>query len=525
MRGVIRTVAMVSCVLAIALSAARGENIWDLQAVNAQGLGTHPKVGADPGADPASSPNRVTIEGIALNAPDELLNPNSAWQVYVQAEPPDQGGIAAWAGTFYNPTWPRYPFDIYPGDRIRINGFVMNARGKVNINERHSALPGMQFVVTKLASDVGMPDPIVIPNLAACNSFDMTRATGGERYQAQWVRINNVQIQSGTWGPNQSLVVRDTAGSTLTMLLSERGDFARYPAPSGSFNVQGIFDQEDLASPFTDSYRLWVKRYSDIAIPSGILDSIWELQAVNAQGLGTHPKVGADPGADPATSPNRVKIVGIALNRPDELLNPANAWQVYVQAEWPQKGGIAAWAGTFYNPTWPRYPADINPGDLVMIDGFVMNARGKVNINERHSALPGMQFVVTKLASNVGMPRPQIITSLSQCNQFNASRTTGGERYQAQWVTLQNIRYVSGQWQAGQSVVVADDAGATITLLLSERGDFSGQSAPSGRFSATGIFDQEDLASPFTDSYRLWVKSKDDILLESADAKRWNLYR
>lgn len=86
------------------ISSVQAENIWDLEAVNADGTGSHPKVGAAP-----VSGNKVTVEGIALNSPDELLNTSQMWQIYVQAESPDQGGIAAWAGIFYNSSWPRYP--------------------------------------------------------------------------------------------------------------------------------------------------------------------------------------------------------------------------------------------------------------------------------------------------------------------------------------------------------------------------------------------------------------------------------
>jgi hypothetical protein len=50
------------------------------------------------------------------------------------------------------------------------------------------------------------------------------------------------------------------------------GDFDSHPAPTGNFQVTGIFDQEDLAAPYTDSYRLWVKRYSDIEILTGFMD-------------------------------------------------------------------------------------------------------------------------------------------------------------------------------------------------------------------------------------------------------------
>lgn len=501
----------------------RAEQIWDLEAVDANGAGTHAKVGADPGSNPATSPNRVVVTGIALNSSSEML-PSSMWQIYVQGEAPDSGGIAAWAGVFYNSTWPRYPSDIEPGDRVQIDGFIANTNGKVNINERHSAAPGMQFVVTKLASRVGMPPPALIPNIASCNFFDQTRATGGEKYQAQWCQLDNLTSVSGTWAPGQQLVVSDSSLATTTLLLSSEGDFALYPPPSAPFKARGIFDQEDKTSPATGDYRLWVKRYSDIAIPTGLQDSVWDLEAVDANANPTHPKVGAPIGSDPATSPNRAKVVGIALNSPGELLTTSSQWQVYVQAQNPEEGGIAAWAGIFYNPAWPRYPDDIQPGDLVQIDGFVAEKSGKVNINERHSAAPGMQFVVTKLGPNYGVPTPKAIANIAACNAFDHTRAGGGEKYQAQWCKLSNVRIVSGTWGAGNPLVVTDDTDATITLLLSSQGDFNSHSAPAGSFDATGIFDQEAPATPSKEGYRLWVKRYSDIVEHSAAVEEWKLY-
>jgi len=246
------------------------DNIWDLEEVDAEGRGTHPKNGA-----PISPDNKVTIQGIALNNPAELLPTTEQWQVYVQAEPPDRGGIAAWAGIFYADTpWPRYPLDIQPGDRIRLEGFIMDNAGKVNINERHSLAAA--FTVTKLQSGVGMPAPQEITNLSTCNFFDQMRASGGEKYQAQWVKLKGVHISSGAWGNDKSLTIADDAGSTLTMYLSSEGDFNDHSAPAGGFNVTGIFDQEDTyLPPWHDSYRLWVKKYSDIEFLTRVVRSLW----------------------------------------------------------------------------------------------------------------------------------------------------------------------------------------------------------------------------------------------------------
>jgi len=249
---------------------ANADNIWDLEAVNPDGTGSHPKVGASP----TNASNKVIIQGIALNSPGEILDTNLMWQVYVQAEPPDQGGIAAWAGIFYNSSWPRYPEDIMPGDRIRIEGFITDHNGKVNINERHSADPSLQFVVTKLEEDVGMPEPRVISDLSSCNYFDQTRQGGGEHFQNSWVLMENVHIVSGMWGSGNTLLLSDDSGSTIPMLLSSEGDFDDKSMPQESFSVIGIFDQEDTDSPYHEDYRLWVKKYSDIILPLGA--KFWE---------------------------------------------------------------------------------------------------------------------------------------------------------------------------------------------------------------------------------------------------------
>ncbi|HEQ60413.1 MAG TPA: hypothetical protein ENN74_02270 [Firmicutes bacterium] len=115
-----------------------------------------------------------------------------------------------------------------------------------------------------------MPSPIPIPNIAACNYFDTSRAGGGELYQAQWVRLSEVEILSGTWAAGQSLVISDISGATVTMLLSGEGDFDSHPAPAGPFSVRGIFDQEDPTLPYHHDYRLWVKNHDDLTVVTGL---------------------------------------------------------------------------------------------------------------------------------------------------------------------------------------------------------------------------------------------------------------
>lgn len=253
--------------LMVLSNSASAENIWDLQAVDSDGVGTHPKVGADVG----NPDNMVVIEGIALNAPSEILDVSDMWQVYVQGQSPDQGGIAVFSGRWWwGASWCPYPLDVAAGDILRVTGFVANHNGKVNLNERHSQANA--FTVEVVERGAGMPEPILIPNISDCNYFDQSRGGSGELYQCQWVKLESVNIQSGAWGAGNEVAITDVSGATVTMLLSSEGDFDSYSAPTGSFDVVGIFDQEDTDSPYHEKYRLWVKSYSDIAVSAGIED-------------------------------------------------------------------------------------------------------------------------------------------------------------------------------------------------------------------------------------------------------------
>jgi len=259
-------VCVVLCCLVAVGSAA--DTIWDYQAVDADGYGIHPKVWADE-TDPNS---RVTVEGVALAGFDELLDPNLQYTVLLQDDTSDRGGMQAWTGKFFygDAMWATLRstdyVDFQAGDRLRITGLIADmGRGKVVINNRgHSGSPNLVWHVEVLGH-AGLPDPELIPSAAHCNYFDQTRAGGGERYQTRHVMLHGVEISGGTWGNRAQMTISDATGS-VGLHLSAVGDFSANPQPMGKLSVVGIFDQEDNGTaPYTDGYRLWVKRMSDIA--------------------------------------------------------------------------------------------------------------------------------------------------------------------------------------------------------------------------------------------------------------------
>ncbi len=253
------------------------DSIWSTQVVDVTGTGIHPAI--------SSTEQTVSIRGVVLNSSTEYLPAAAAWgpaifQIYVQSLENPSAGIALFEGYFAGNVGADFlAMGIAAGDIVEATGLIANNSGKVNMNSRHGAVD--VFTLKIVQKDVGMPDPIVIPNIAACNFFDTTdtvagedqfRRKGGELYQAQWCVLKGVYLQSGTWANGETVVITDSSGGTLDMLLSVMGDFTGATAPTGSFDVVGIFDQEDTNSDgdFHDNYRLWVKKMGDITTESGV---------------------------------------------------------------------------------------------------------------------------------------------------------------------------------------------------------------------------------------------------------------
>ncbi|HPA47447.1 MAG TPA: hypothetical protein PK395_16900 [bacterium] len=242
------------------------DTLWELQGVNADGTGSHPKVGAAP-----DEANKVIIEGISLASTGEVdapTDPGFAWfSLWLQAED-GRGGIQVWSGPWSSSVWQGY--SVQAGDRVRVVGWVADHNGKVFMNDRHSLATMWSMEVV---SHGAMPEPELIPSIATCNYFDVTRQGGAEYYQTRWVRLNGVRIASGEWGAGNEIVITDSSGADLTLLLSSQGTFGT--APTGEFDVMGIFDQEDAETPFDGGYRLWIRKAEDI-LPRSMVPS-WDL--------------------------------------------------------------------------------------------------------------------------------------------------------------------------------------------------------------------------------------------------------
>jgi hypothetical protein len=246
--------------------------------------------------------DKVIIEGIILNNPEEMLDPTPGytsnyqmwnmggqWQMFIQGEADDHAGTALWMGQNYgNLPWLHNPALSYTdeewvselcrlnhdpctgytfaGDRVKVTGWYKFYGGKTNVNEQHSKVPGMDFEIELLDAAVGLPQPevITLDDVKDANDdfiFDVNRLTGCEYYQARLVRINDVNFEDPNWGPDETGIIRNSTGRTFPVKYGLGPGFSGANNLTDQFDVIGILNQEDGSLPHTEGYEIWVTNY------------------------------------------------------------------------------------------------------------------------------------------------------------------------------------------------------------------------------------------------------------------------
>ena len=239
--------------------------------------------------------DKVVLEGILLHNPADMLDPTpedtitetfnlgGTWQIFFQGEEDDHAGTAVWLGQLYNNLPWVAPDGGYsneefiaelsrlnaaqfsPGDRIRVTGYYLSYKGKLNINEQHNNNSDHDFSIELVERGVGLPRPEVVLLDELKNGdddfiFDPNRQRGGEYYQARLVKIEDVYFMDvNDWGPHGELVITDGIKTFPVKLGRGNGIYAGSKNLTEPFDIIGIMDQE--SSDLTSGYRLYVMNY------------------------------------------------------------------------------------------------------------------------------------------------------------------------------------------------------------------------------------------------------------------------
>ncbi|MHC4557439.1 MAG: hypothetical protein ACYS80_09060 [Planctomycetota bacterium] len=255
----------------------------EFQAVDAAGEQTY------------NASEKVILEGIVLHNPADMLDPTpddtitqmynlgGTWQIFFQGEGDDHAGTAVFLGQLYNNLPWVAPDGGYSneqfkmelsrlnatqwgvGDRIRVTGFYLSYKGKLNINEQHNNNPDHDFTIELVERGGGLPRPEMVSLDALKDDnddfiFDPNRIRGCEYCQARLIKIEEVSfVSADDWGPNAELVITNGTKTFPVKLGRGNGIYGGSNNLTEPFNIIGIMDQE--SSDLTSGYCLYVMNY------------------------------------------------------------------------------------------------------------------------------------------------------------------------------------------------------------------------------------------------------------------------
>lgn len=239
--------------------------------------------------------DKVILEGILLHNPADMLDPTpddtitetfnlgGQWQIFFQGEGDDHAGTAVFLGQLYN-NLPWVALDggysnaefiaelsnlnsarFSAGDRIRVTGYYLSYKGKLNINEQHNNDPDHDFIIELVEKGAGLPRPevVTLDDLKDSDDdfiFDPTRQTGCEFYQARMIKIEDVYFADAIgWSPHAELTITDGIKTFPVKLGRGNGIYAGSNNLTEPFDIIGIMDQE--STDLTRGHHLYVMNY------------------------------------------------------------------------------------------------------------------------------------------------------------------------------------------------------------------------------------------------------------------------
>ena len=169
----------------------------------------------------------------------------------------------------------------FGGGAANFSGFLQDATAGINVFSTSTNLGltrGNRFTVTGTLAQINGQTAIIpasAPHLVARGT--VPEVTGlvvplpvlqasPEPHEGRLITVEDLTLDSGTWGAGETVVVRDAGGHLLEVRI-QSGSTATAP-PTFPGNLTGILGQSDPTSPFMGSYFLMPRDPADLATPS-----------------------------------------------------------------------------------------------------------------------------------------------------------------------------------------------------------------------------------------------------------------
>lgn len=182
----------------------------------------------------------VVVRGI-VNVANHVLGDTSHTSFFFQD---DDAGVNLYGG--YTTA------NVVPGDCVLVTARVAFYYGLTEL--KYDSMGTCGFTIEP-RGHVNPPPPTLI-----------TCSSPAEGYEGMLVRLNNVNIISGTWPAHDSTsyVVISDGNGTIEMYILSTTDIDGSPEPQGSFNLVGIMSQYDRTAPYHEYYEIEPRSLTDI---------------------------------------------------------------------------------------------------------------------------------------------------------------------------------------------------------------------------------------------------------------------
>lgn len=168
--------------------------------------------------------------------------------------------------------------------------YLQDATGGMYVNYIGDTFPvarGYDYVAKGVVGDFGGNFRIVPEGVLADNIFELGGGTlpapntltvaqilaDPESIEGTLIRVNDLEILSGTWGADTTLVTSDDAGvSNINLRIDGDTDLVGMTPPTGAFSVTGILYQYDSTAPHDSGYRILPRSQADFSGVSAVDD-------------------------------------------------------------------------------------------------------------------------------------------------------------------------------------------------------------------------------------------------------------
>ncbi|MEP7195657.1 MAG: lamin tail domain-containing protein [Saprospiraceae bacterium] len=346
-----------------------------------------------------------------------------------------------------------FAYTVKEGDKVRVKGNIAQLNGLAEI------LVDTVYVVSK---NVGLVNPTIVTTL-------------NEASESQLVKIKNVYLVAPlqwTKSPLGFTVKMSDGTNTFDVRIDNDCELISKEAPAGKFDLTGIGFQNDLSAPYLDGYQIYPRYSADINpyLPANKYYN--KLDIINVKGVNSNGEL------------DSIKVRCELRGTVYGIDNDGTSGLLFTLID--KTAGITVYSSL------KSHNYKVTEGDEIIVQGVVDQFMGQAEI------IPDTVVLITEKNP---LKSPKLVTKLE-------------ENLESDLIRINDLSIVDiSEWTGnGNSFNVRLTNGTTEFLMhIDNDCDLSKTTAKSLKLSVTGIENQFDNLTPFTEGYQIWPRYSADV--------------